>query len=135
MAQPSRSRRPTRVRVLLVEDDADSAEALLMVMERAGYDGRCVDSAADALAVLRSDDRPDVMLLDLTLRDLSGAALLDTFAKAAPLPPTVVISASPERTLRDAAERLRARGALRKPFGTEAFLLAIAEAASATVGR
>jgi CheY-like chemotaxis protein len=123
------------LRVLLVEDDADSAEALLMVLERAGYDGRCVDCAGDALALLDGDDRPDVMLLDLTLRDLGGAALLDTFAKAAPLPPTIVISAAPERTLRGAAERLRARGALRKPFGTEAFLMAIAEAATATVGR
>lgn len=118
------------LRVLLVEDDADSAEALVMLLERGGYETICVDNARDALALLQGRRRPDVMLLDLTLRDLRGTELLDAFATAEPLPPTVVISAAPERTLRDAAERLRARGALRKPFGTEAFLLAVAEAAS-----
>jgi DNA-binding NtrC family response regulator len=113
-----------------VEDDADSAEALVMLLERGGYDPSCVDTAQAALHALAGGTRPDVMVLDLTLRDVSGNALLDAFDRAQPLPPTVVISAAPERTLRGAAERLRARGALRKPFGTDAFLLAIAEAAS-----
>jgi CheY-like chemotaxis protein len=118
-----------RRRVLLVEDDADSAEALLLVLERAGYEAATVDTARDALARLRGPRRPDVVLLDLTLRDLSGDALVSAFLEAGPLPPTVVISAATERALRSAAERLHARGALRKPFATEAFLLAIAEAA------
>jgi two-component system response regulator AdeR len=128
---PHRSAR----RVLLVEDDADSAEALQVLLERAGYEATCVNSAAGALARLKQDDRPDVMLLDLTLRDLSGNALVDAFRAAAPLPPTVVISAAPERTLRGAAEQLHASGALRKPFGTEAFLLAVSDALSATTAR
>jgi CheY-like chemotaxis protein len=123
------------LRVLVVEDDTDSAEALLLLLERAGYQAGCVATASEALSRLAGPERPDVMLLDLTLRDVGGLALLDAFANAGPLPPTVVISAAPERTLRGAAERLRARGALRKPFGTEAFLLAIAEAASVATDR
>lgn len=125
MPQP-RSVRP--LRVLLVEDDADSAEALVMVLARAGYEARTVDKARDALAVLNASPRPDVMLLDLTLADLSGDALLHAFAEAAPLPPTIVISAATERALNVAAERLQARAALRKPFGTDALVKAITEA-------
>lgn len=121
---------PIRCRVLLVEDDADSAEALLMVLQRAGYRAESVDTASAALECLRGQERPDVVLLDLTLRDLRGPALVDAFKEAGPLPPTIVISASPENSLRAAAEALGARGALRKPFGTEAFLLAIEEAAT-----
>jgi DNA-binding response OmpR family regulator len=115
-----------------VEDDGDSAEAFVMVLQRAGYETVWFDQCAPVLELLHGDParRPDVMLLDLTLPDLSGGALIDAFLDAAPLPPTVVISAAPERTLRLAAERLHARGALRKPFGTEALLAAVEEAAS-----
>jgi DNA-binding response OmpR family regulator len=117
------------VRVLLVEDDADSAEAVLMLLERAGYQAAWVDKASQALVLIEKEP-PDVVLLDLTLADLGGEALVRRFQAAAPLPPTIVISAGTERTLRGAAEQLHARGALRKPFGTEALLLAIEEAAS-----
>jgi two-component system KDP operon response regulator KdpE len=129
---PVPARNSASPRVLLVEDDADSAEALLLVLQRAGYHASWFGSARPALDVLRGDarHRPDVMLLDLTLPDLAGAELIDAFLAVAPLPPTVVISAAPEKTLRTAAERLQARGALRKPFGTDAFLAAVEEAAS-----
>ena len=125
----SASSRP--LRVLVVEDDADSAEAFSMLLQRAGHRTQCVDTAKDALAALAGPQRPDVLLLDLTLRDLGGPTLLSAFEAVRPLPPTVVISAAPESTLRAGADRLHARSALRKPFGTETLLLAIAEAASA----
>jgi DNA-binding response OmpR family regulator len=137
MLQPARVPRPVRSQhILLVEDDCDSAEAFLMVLRRAGYEATWVDRADAALPMLRDPaQRPDVMLLDLTLNDIGGAALIEAFLAATPLPPTVVISASPEKTLRSAAERLRASGALRKPFGTDALLAAVEEAASASQAR
>jgi two-component system KDP operon response regulator KdpE len=93
-----------------------------------------VATVHEALEVLGGDGRPDVVLLDLTLSDMHGAALIEAFLAAGPLPPLIVISASTERTLRGAAERLHARGALRKPFGSDALLLAIEEAASRARG-
>ena len=45
---PSASLSPPPSRILLAEDDADSAEALLMVLGRAGYDAQWVDTAHDA---------------------------------------------------------------------------------------
>jgi CheY-like chemotaxis protein len=127
----ARSGKVSRRRILLVEDDQDSAEALLLVLRRSGYEADWVDTAREALERLRGNERPDVVLLDLTLADIGGDALVDAFQRAAPLPPLIVISANTERTLRRAAERLRARGALRKPFGTDAFLLAIEKASAA----
>jgi CheY-like chemotaxis protein len=116
------------IRVLLVEDDADSAEALVMLLERAGYAVRAVDTARDALAALTGRERPDVMLLDLTLRDLSGAALVAAFRGAGRLPPTILTSAATEPVLRAAAEELHTSSALRKPFGTATLLQAITDA-------
>jgi CheY-like chemotaxis protein len=125
----------SRIRVLVVEDDADSAEALLLVLERDGYEASTVGRARQALDLLRGDRRPDVMLLDLTLADLGGELLVEAFLKAGPLPPTILISAATERALREAAERLHASGALRKPFGAESLLTAVAEAARTAAPR
>ena len=120
------------MRVLVVEDDCDSAEALLLVLERGGYEGSAVSRGREAIARLHGERRPDVLLLDLTLADMGGETLVKAFLDAGPLPPTIVISAATEHALRDAAERLHARGALRKPFGTENLLAAVAAATART---
>ena len=119
-------------RVLLVEDDPDSAEALLMVLQRAGYAATCVHRASEAIKRLQGRERPDVMLLDLTLADLGGDALVEAMLAAGPLPSTLVISAATEHALRNAAARLHACGALRKPFSTDSLLLALADATART---
>jgi CheY-like chemotaxis protein len=121
------------IRVLLVEDDVDSAEALGLLLQRSGYAVRAVDTAREALAVLAGADRPDVMLLDLTLRDLSGAALLDAFRGAGRLPPTILTSAATEPVLRAAAHQLQSWAALRKPYPTDALMRAVANAAAGAV--
>jgi DNA-binding NtrC family response regulator len=120
----------TRTRVLVVEDDPDSAEALVLVLERAGYEASSAARASEAIKLLRSDRRPHVMVLDLTLADIGGDALLAAFTKTEPLPPTIVISAATERALTEAARRLQARSALRKPFSADALVRAVAEAAA-----
>jgi len=63
------------IRVLLVDDEIDFAEALAMRLEAAGYDARAVDSGADALELLATTDM-DVVLLDLVMPGLSGIDVL-----------------------------------------------------------
>jgi CheY-like chemotaxis protein len=67
-------RRPTREsrRILIVEDDADLREALSEVLRDEGY---AVTSAADgqeALDRLRREQRPSLILLDLTMPVMNG---------------------------------------------------------------
>ena len=76
---------------------------------------------ASALVTALEDEHEDV-------RWVSGEALVNAFLNTGPLPPTVVISAAAERALHDAALRLKACSALRKPFGTDGLLSAVADA-------
>ncbi|HSP99333.1 MAG TPA: PAS domain S-box protein, partial [Candidatus Dormibacteraeota bacterium] len=58
-------------RVLIVEDNADAAESLMMLLEVLGFDVRAAGDGTAALAAARAD-RPDVMLIDIGLPGMSG---------------------------------------------------------------
>ncbi len=58
-------------RVLVVEDDDDVARLERAVLERAGYDVKVTGSGAEALE-LADSYKPDVVLLDVGLPDISG---------------------------------------------------------------
>src|SRR5258706_14497154 len=60
-----------RLRVLLAEDDEDIRSVFEMVLSER-YDVTCAETGAKAL-VLADSLRPDVILLDWTLPDASGA--------------------------------------------------------------
>jgi len=58
-------------RVLVIEDDANILLSLEFMLEREGYDVRSATCGREGLAAMRRD-RPDVVILDLMLPDLSG---------------------------------------------------------------
>ena len=58
-------------RVLVIEDDANILLSLEFVLEREGYEVRSATSGSEGLAAMRRD-RPDLVILDLMLPDLSG---------------------------------------------------------------
>jgi two-component system cell cycle response regulator DivK len=58
-------------RILIVEDDALNRQLLHDLLQAHGYDVTAAGEAAAALALVRSK-RPDLILLDLQLPDLSG---------------------------------------------------------------
>ena len=66
-------------RVLIVEDDEDTREALVEALSDAGF---CIEQASDgasALSRVRRGDL-DVILLDLHLPDMTGQQLLEAIA-------------------------------------------------------
>jgi DNA-binding response OmpR family regulator len=58
-------------RILVIEDDEDVARLEQTVLERAGYDVRVTGSGADGLE-LADSEKPDVIILDVGLPDISG---------------------------------------------------------------
>ncbi|MFN6963102.1 MAG: ATP-binding protein [Pyrinomonadaceae bacterium] len=71
--------RPLRgVRLLVVEDDADSREVLQLFLEQAGAEVRSVDSARSAMAALAEmrGRLPDVVISDLAMPEEDGYSLL-----------------------------------------------------------
>jgi CheY-like chemotaxis protein len=60
--------------VLIVDDDADSADLLVHLLEMRGHDARSVNSGSRAVAEA-VEFRPDVAILDVGLPDMSGYEL------------------------------------------------------------
>lgn len=58
-------------RILVIEDDEDVARLEQAVLERAGYAVRVTGSGAEGLE-LADSERPDVIVLDIGLPDISG---------------------------------------------------------------
>ncbi len=58
-------------RILVIEDDEDVARLEQTVLERAGYDVRVTGSGAEGLE-LADSEKPDVIILDVGLPDISG---------------------------------------------------------------
>ena len=67
-------------RVLLIEDDEAVARAFVRGFERAGMQVAWAASGATGMA-LKASFRPDIVLVDLTLPDISGVTLIGRLAE------------------------------------------------------
>ncbi len=64
--------RSDRVRILIVDDDMDSADALELMLHAMGYSETRVAYSGEAALAIAADFRPGMVLLDLSLLDMTG---------------------------------------------------------------
>ncbi|EHP40583.1 two component response regulator protein [Cupriavidus basilensis OR16] len=76
-------------RILIVEDDIDSAEVLVAYLKRDGFQTRHALDGNQALD-MHARWRPDLMLLDIMLPGLSGNEVLSAIRRHAPTPVIMV---------------------------------------------
>ena len=108
---------------LLVEDDALSADALVVLLEDAGFSARHAPSLQAARASF--DPPPDLVVLDLGLPDGDGLDLIEPLAALTPRPAILVLTG--ENRLERAVLAMQ-RGAadyLTKPLDTRRLDLAL----------
>lgn len=92
------------VRVLLVDDDAQSAAPVAEALTNAGHDLRHVSEGAAALAAALTFE-PDLLISEVALPDLGGPELIRALKAQSPHLPVIVISRlSAERWAGDCAE-------------------------------
>jgi two-component system CheB/CheR fusion protein len=65
------TRKSAHRRVLVIDDNVDGAEALAVVLRRAGHEVRSAHSGRDALEIAR-DFRPEVVFLDVGMPGMDG---------------------------------------------------------------
>jgi len=88
---------PPPARVLVVDDDEGLSLLVADSLREAGMEATAIQSGTQALESLRTQ-RPDLMLLDLKLTDLSGPDLLDHLKQEnIPVPFIVVTGQGDER--------------------------------------
>ena len=114
---------PRSPRLLLVEDDADIRETLAELLEEAGYR---VESAADgliALAKLREEPAPDLVLLDMMMPRMDGHGFLAELKKTPAWQRLKVVAISAT----EVKEPLGVTAFVKKPFDPARLLKLIAE--------
>jgi len=82
---------PHALSVLVVDDDADTADSLADLLALHGYAARAATCGADALA-LAAADPPDVLVLDIRMPGMDGWELARRFAGARKPPLVVAVS-------------------------------------------
>lgn len=95
-------------RVLVVDDHADSREAISRMLQKEGY---AVDSAADGREALNTViyKTPDVVLLDLALPEIDGVKLvqlLRTYRRLQTIP-VIILTGLNSGTLFEEAQSLK----------------------------
>ena len=104
-------------RVLLIEDEANIAEAIRFILTRDGWTVSLHGSGTDAVEVIRRV-APDVLVLDVMLPGRSGVEILAEIRADADLKalPVLVLSAAAQGAAREAAGRAGADRFIMKPF-------------------
>ena len=110
---------------LLIEDEANIAEAIRFLLTRDGWRVSHVASGNEAVAAVQSL-LPDLVILDLMLPGRSGLAILQDLraAKATEMLPVMMLTAKNQSSDRDAAERAGASLFMAKPFANADMLRA-----------
>jgi CheY-like chemotaxis protein len=116
--------------VLLAEDDEDLREAMVEMLEDAGYAVAAVGNGRDALEWLEDNTAsPKLILLDLMMPVMDGWQFLDERQKTAKIAavPVVVLSANGDFT-----RETDTVGFMRKPVAVKSLLAIIARYCGAT---
>ena len=119
-ANPDRIIAAATLRFLIVEDEALVAMNMEAALIEAGFEVLgTIDTEADAVAAAVKL-RPDVIIMDITLREGDGIQAARAIGKQFQVPIVFVSGNSDPRTLA-AASALKPAGFIRKPFVTERF--------------
>jgi len=114
-------------KILVIEDNPDSAELEKRVLAAKGYEVLEAPDAETGLQ-LAVDQHPDAIVLDLGLPDADGQTLVGWMRRIPALAhiPIIACTAWPEETARKMVEAYGCDGYIRKPISVATFAEQIA---------
>lgn len=113
--------------ILIVEDDPRIAMALALRLKTAGYETALAhDARAGIDAAL--NERPDLVLLDISLPEADGFTVAERIQESLAAPPPIIfLTASKRPEFRERATQLGAAGFFEKPYEHATLLAAVRE--------
>lgn len=130
---------PTRLRVLLLDDDSFALEIIAdMLSSLGGFDVRCESDARRALQVL-AIEQPNLLICDLSMPDMDGIEFMHAAADAHFMGSVMLLSGMDEGVRRSAerlakAHGLNVLGTYKKPISAEELRAALAGLAGPSGG-
>ncbi len=92
-------------RILLIDDDKNTADGLRKILIQDGYDTRCVYTGNDAINLLDTEHF-DIVITDMKLPDISGFSIIEKVKeKDADLPVIMITGFSSLQTAIDAMKK------------------------------
>jgi CheY-like chemotaxis protein len=104
------------VRVLVVDDETAVLDVAKCALERAGYPVQTATTGRQALEMLRSSDRFGLILLDMSMPEMSGIDAVVEIRAVSPNLPILLCSGYSEIEMRKRSEGLAVSGFVQKPF-------------------
>jgi two-component system, OmpR family, response regulator len=106
------------MRILLAEDEPTISRLIGHVLKSLGHSVTGLDSASDAIALVRTDPF-DLILLDLNLIDGDGLRVVDELQRRPALSVPVVLMTGENSSFREDPRVAWVAGVLTKPFEIE----------------
>ena len=105
-------------KLLIVDDEAGITDEVKSFFEEEGYQVFIADTAKEGIQLV-SKIKPDVLLLDMKLPDMSGLRVLKYAKVESPKTKIIVITGYIDQIMFDQAEELGRDTFLQKPFDLE----------------
>jgi len=113
-------------RILIVDDSAMSRRMMRRIVESAGFEAIEAGEGPEALEKYYLE-KPDVVFLDLTMRDMYGLEVLEKLRQLDPDARVIIASADIQDMTRDSVVQAGADGFINKPLTSEKVLGALNE--------
>ncbi len=115
-------------RILVVDDEEAISEIIASMLTYAGYQCRPVSNGLEALALLESGDKFELLLSDLANSPLDGFGLLEQMKEKFPNIPVVIVTAQHAVSSASKAIRNGAYDYILKPFDRDHLLTVVRRA-------
>ncbi len=102
-------------KLLVVDDENGILDEVKGFFEEEGYQVFVADSGEEGIQLLKRE-KPDVLLVDMKLPDMSGLLVLKVAKESCPLTKVIVNTGYVDQVLIDQAEELGRDVFLQKPF-------------------
>ncbi len=110
--------RRTRRKVLIVDDEYLIRHAMQKLMEDEGFSAFTAGCGDDALRQL-SEQKPDIVILDIHLPDINGLVLLKTIKEISPSVAVIMATGCPDMQASEEAMKMGALDYIAKPVSID----------------
>ena len=122
----------TKPTIIVIDDDAAMRHSLQWLISSSGYDVHSYESAKSYLDDAMWDGRPDCVISDIHMSEMTGVELHGILKKRYPNVPVIFISGQHDLSV-DQARSLGSAGFFSKPLDTDAFLTSIHKAVASYI--